>query len=100
MPHIFSEDKSIRFFATDEAEAKIVSNYLEDILKNRKEVSTRDSENNKFKPVPYFLIITDDYKKYKTSITKNLFIINNLVKYFTVTNNKYTIKENLMLQCN
>ena len=74
LPHIFADDKSIRFFATDEAEAKIVSNYLEEELKNRKESSAREGENNKYKPIPYFLIITDDYKKYK-----NITIIDDIV---------------------
>lgn len=60
VPHVFSEDKSVRFYATTDQEAKYVSNYLEDILKLR---LTKDSEEQKNVSImPYYLVITDDYK--------------------------------------
>ena len=74
LPHIFSEDKSVRFFATDEAEAKIVSNYLEDELKSRKEQVDALNSSLEYVPVPYYLIVTDDYKN-----TKNIAIIDDIV---------------------
>ena len=37
MPHCWSEDKSVRFFATNLEEMKEVSSYLDDELKKRKE---------------------------------------------------------------
>ncbi len=70
LPHIFSEDKSVRFFSTDEAEAKIVSNFLEEELKDRKEKSDNSASLLK----PYYLIITDNYKD-----SKNIPIIDDIV---------------------
>ena len=37
LPHCWSEDRSVRFFATNTEEMKDISTYLEDQLKNRKE---------------------------------------------------------------
>lgn len=75
LPHVFAEDKSVRFFATTEDEAKIVSNYLEEELKNRVEkVKMQESSDSEFVPVPYYLIITDDYKN-----TKNITIVDDIV---------------------
>lgn len=75
LPHIFAEDKSVRFFSTNEDEAKIVSNYLEEELKNRIEIAKmQESADKQVSPVPYYLIITDDYKN-----TKNITIIDDIV---------------------
>ena len=72
LPHCFSEDKSTRFFATNEDEMREISNYLEQEFKARKEaLNSRDkSENikaeNGYKNfMPYYLIINDDYKAAK-----------------------------------
>lgn len=59
LPHVFSEDKSIRFFATDVDDAKAISSYL---LTELDERTTKDNGIN----APYYLIITDSYKTYKT----------------------------------
>lgn len=71
LPHVFNEDKSIRFFATNTDELKNISNFLIEQLKDRKEktqVKEDDSsiqtfdETEKYKKYsPYYLIITDDY---------------------------------------
>lgn len=75
LPHIFSEDKSVRFFSTDKSEAKIVSNYLEEELKERKELMrANDGVDINYVPMPYYLIITDNYKD-----TKNIPIIDDIV---------------------
>ncbi len=75
LPHVFSEDKSIRFFSSDETEAKIVSNYLEDILKERKELMrANEGTDIGFTPIPYYLIITDNYKD-----AQNITIIDDIV---------------------
>lgn len=60
LPHAFSKDLSVRFFACNIDEAKIVSNYLEEELKKRKEETVDDEVRDAY-PKPYYLVITDDY---------------------------------------
>ena len=72
-PHIFSNDKTYRFFATNEDDAKYISNYLEDELKKYRESSSDDERQKRY--IPYYLIIIDDYKNYK-----GISIINEIVK--------------------
>lgn len=73
LPHAFSKDLSVRFFASNIEEGKIVSNYLEEELKKRKEENVDNEKRNTY-PNPYYLIITDDYKN-----MKNIPIIDELV---------------------
>ena len=72
-PHVFSNDKTYRFFATNEEDAKYISNYLEDELKKYRE--NKDNEEGQKRYIPYYLIIVDDYKNYK-----GISIINEIVK--------------------
>ena len=79
LPHIWSDDKQARFFATNSNEYKVVSSYLEDEFKNRTvalekvnsseptdESNQRTNRNLKYRLCPpYYLIITDDYKSIK-----------------------------------
>ena len=65
-PHNWSDDKSVRYFATNLDEAKEISLELEKEMQQRKfrddngkmEISSDDYRKYK----PYYLIITDDYK--------------------------------------
>ncbi len=65
LPHCFSNDKSIRFFATNDEEEKMVSHYLEQEFIKRvesnaaKEQVENESEDNTY--LPYYLILTDNY---------------------------------------
>lgn len=65
LPHCFSNDKSIRFFATNDEEEKLVSHYLEqEFIKrveenNATEKVENESEENTY--LPYYLILTDNY---------------------------------------
>lgn len=73
LPHCFSNDKSIRFFATDSDESKTISNYLEQELINRfnsdkadsdkvQEIENEDTDSEgTFSP--YYLIFTDCFPK-------------------------------------
>ena len=61
LPHIWSNAKDIRFFSDDSEEIKEISRYLEEIIKERKEYAKNDVDYKAFSP--YYLIITDDYKK-------------------------------------
>lgn len=82
IPHLFSEDKKTRFFATNEDEMKDISIYIEEEYKHRKALFDGDehqedfNENLGYKNFnPYYLIINDDYK-----LAKKVSIINNILK--------------------
>ena len=84
IPHILSDDKQTRYFATNEEEANEILNEIETIYSSRKEKNKNKEEEINEKDTiyqdysPYYLVITDDYKKYS-----NLNIIN------TIINSKY-----------
>jgi len=84
LPHCWSDDKTVRFFATTQDELKEVSSYLEEEFKKRQESEKDESKTKnqtKTKNVihnitlPYYLIITDDYK-----FTKNTPILEHIQK--------------------
>ena len=112
MPHCWSEDKSVRFFATNLEEMKEVSSYLDDELKKRKEKlaekkssSSKEGEEkadtkNIYKNFDsYFLIINDNYK-----LGKNVPFINSLLKIPENFGFSYLVVEssmrNLPTNCN
>ena len=66
LPHCFSNNREIRFFATDDEEMKFISNYLEQQLiqrANSKEeyVVENEDKDNSVTYSPYYLIFTDDF---------------------------------------
>lgn len=62
VPHCFSDDKSLRFFATNNDEYKEVCYYLDKIFDYRKEkLGNSDPKRGEFNQT--FLIITDSFKK-------------------------------------
>ena len=69
LPHCWSDDKSIRYFATNLDEAKEISLALEQEIQARKYKDTdgkRELNNLDYKKYkPYYLIITDDYKEFR-----------------------------------
>jgi len=80
LPHCWSEDKQVRFYATNIEEMKMVSSYLEAQFNARVE-SMKEKDNGSSKKEvdyrsfsPYYLIITDSYQT-----VQNLGIINNIV---------------------
>ena len=62
LPHIWDNSKQIRFFADTYDDMCEISRYLQDELKDRKS----KEKNNKIMS-PYYLIITDDYKRAKNT---------------------------------
>ena len=63
LPHCFSNDKSIRYFATNQDEMKELSLHLEKELHRRKYNSNNElNDKNYTEYSPYYLIITDDFK--------------------------------------
>ena len=86
LPHLWSEDKKVRFYANSLSEMKTISEYLEKELKDRKEkikenknnleAEKKIEENKEYMNFStYYLIVTDHYKK-----TKDLSIINDILK--------------------
>ena len=79
LPHLFSDDRKLRFYATDADQYKAISDYLEQELNNRKDHSTEDSKNAYLNFDTYYLIITDNFIKTKK--------INIIQKLLNETNN-------------
>ena len=79
LPHCFTNNKEMRFFATNPEDIKYVSSYLEQEYVKRANSNDEAVENeNSTEGItykPYYLIITDDY----TSI-RNVGIINLILK--------------------
>lgn len=60
LPHCFSDDKNIRFFASSKEEYSILGSYLEKVFESRKEGTNRDINPHKFDKI--FLIIIDSFR--------------------------------------
>lgn len=73
LPHIWSTDMQIRFFADDYNDVKQLSKYLEEELELRAEKANDKTDYKEY--MPYYLIITDDYKQ-----IENLRFISNILK--------------------
>lgn len=73
-PHIWSDEKTTRFFATNYEEMKEISMELENDFQFRLESENSDQKDYK-SFAPYYLIITNNYK-----LTKNLKIMKDLLK--------------------
>lgn len=54
LPHCWSDDRSIRFIATDQNEGKEVSAYLMHVIENRKELQEQELPDEK----PYYVIFS------------------------------------------
>ena len=66
LPHLFSDDKSVRFFASTNDECRDLSDYLEQEFIKRicgKNSDVVENESEKTTHTPYYLILTDDYLK-------------------------------------
>lgn len=61
LPHVWSNIKDIRFYAENYNEMQEISKYLEEELKTRANYIDRYSDYKSFSP--YYLVITDDYRK-------------------------------------
>lgn len=86
LPHVWDNTKQIRFFADNYEDMKEISAFLEENLNNR--VQQKDSDKRLFSP--YYLIITDNYKKIENlKIIKEFLKVKNNVGFslLCVTNN-------------
>ncbi len=71
VPYVWNDEKDFRFFEDDIKGMEEISKYLEEVFSKR--ISEKEEKNNK-KNTPYYLIITDDYRK-----IENLNIINKIL---------------------
>lgn len=62
IPHLWDNSGRIRFFSDDYDEMQEISTFLEEEIKNRIEAEKEDEKSAK-KCTPYYMIITDNYKK-------------------------------------
>ena len=74
LPHIWDNNKDIRFFADTYEDAREVSSYLEESFKFRVENMRSGDDYTEFKP--YYLIITDNYRAFE-----NIKILDDVRKY-------------------
>ena len=92
LPHIWDNSKQFRFWADDYNDMKEISRYLEEVLMSRLEHNDVDYKSFK----PYYLIITDDYKKIEhlKIITEILELKTNIgFGIFCITNNFYNLPD-------
>ena len=73
LPHLWNSTKQVRFFADNNNDMKQLSKYLEEVIENRNEYTNDNIDYRQF--IPYYLIITDDYKR-----IEGLKIINDVLK--------------------
>lgn len=73
LPHVWNNEKDMRFYANDYDDMKEISKYLEEELRDRQRYERENIDYRAF--TPYYLIITDDYK-----MVENLKIITEILK--------------------
>ena len=73
LPHCWSDDKKVRYYASNLDNAKIISNHLTDLLNERR--AKKDNKEETDEQIPYYLLITDNYKKFQ-----NIQVIHDIVK--------------------
>lgn len=82
LPHTFSNDRQIRFFATDEDEMRIIDSYIEreyiERANDEKQREAVETEEGSINYKPFYLIITDNYSKVRKLNMDNLILDNNL----------------------
>ena len=82
LPHTFSNDRDIRFFATNQEEMQIIDNYIEreyiQRITDEKQNDAVETEEGHTNYKPFYLIITDNYSKVRKLNMDNLILDNNL----------------------
>ena len=63
LPHIWNDNREIRFFSDEYSDIERISKYLEEDWKNRTNIENPYDQTDFKAYTPYYLIITDDYKK-------------------------------------
>ena len=82
LPHTFSNEGDIRFFATTEDQMRTIDNYIEreyiERVNDEKQKETVETEEGNVNYKPFYLIITDNYSKVRKLNIDNLILDNNL----------------------
>ena len=82
LPHTFSDNRDIRFFATTPDEMRAIDNYIEkeyiERINDEKQREAVETEEGHINYKPYYLIITDNYSKVRKLNMDNLILDNNL----------------------
>lgn len=78
LPHVFSEDKTRRFYADTYDEMKSVSTELENILKERQESKKANEDNEKAKNIQEDSNIYKLFDSYYMIITNDIFLVKTL----------------------
>ncbi len=77
IPHVWSDDKTIRYFATGYEEMKELSSILEQELQGR--INSEGNSSKDYKSfIPYYVIITNNY-----NVSKNIKILGDVLKQKT-----------------
>ena len=82
IPHIWSNDKKIRYFATNPEEVHFVFNAIDDIVKERKNLQ-RESAKNLISP-HYVLIVTEPFLIEKEALLRYVYDTKNEVGITTI----------------
>ena len=119
LPHVWSNDKQMRFFATEYEEMKEVSAYLDRILQSR--IGGEGNNQKDYKGhTPYYILITDNYReakslevianalKQKTNIGFNVIVMNDNLStlpnecstFISINNNKGGLFESELTSTN
>ncbi len=82
LPHTFSNEKDIRFFATTQEEMRIIDNYIQreyiERINDERQREAVETEEGRINYKPFYLIVTDNYSKVRKLNMDNLILDNNL----------------------
>ncbi len=92
LPHVFSNDRKIRFFGTNNEEYKEICYYLDRVFTKRMENIGENHQIKKEDIKEHYLIITDDFKKVRNYdiIGKILDTKNNMGFHLLIADTKVT----------
>ena len=82
LPHTFSNNGDIRFFATNEEQMRMIDGYIAkeyiDRANDEKQKETIETEEGQINYKPFYLIITDNYSKVRKLNIDNMILDNDL----------------------
>lgn len=82
IPHIWSNDKKIRYFATNPEEVHFIFNAIDDVVKERENLRVESVE---IMPIPhYVLIVTESFLIEKEALLRYIYDTNNKVGVTTI----------------
>lgn len=80
VPHIWSDNKGVRFFATDSNEVHYIFNFIDEMIRERKELQNREKH-----PIPHYVaIVTEPNLIEKEALLRYIYDSNNKVGITTL----------------